>query len=315
MSGSGNSCVLVYDVGGSHISAAVCSAGDYRLGPVVHIPHADRDSSDAFINALALLAEQANSDASEVAGASVAMPGPFDYAQGVSWMRHKLPYLYGVNLGREFAVRMGWQPNQVRFLNDAAAFLLGEVGAGSAKGLSRVVGITLGTGIGSAFAINGEIQSAGVGVPAGGEIWNLPFEGETVEDLISTRSIKKSYNDRAGYDREVAAIATGAANDPVAAEVFAQFGRDLGRVLGSLLRDFAPDAVVLGGGISRSANLFLPSAQRELEGTAMQLRISALGDKAPLAGAGVAWFAASSSEAPSLAEETAPAGAKEPGAA
>ena len=31
-------------------------------------------------------------------GASLAMPGPFDYAAGVSWMQHKLPYLYGFDL-------------------------------------------------------------------------------------------------------------------------------------------------------------------------------------------------------------------------
>jgi glucokinase len=291
MSSSSHQCVLVYDVGGSHISAALCAPRDYRLGAVVHIPHEDRQSSAAFMDALESLATQATADGCEVAGASLAMPGPFDYVEGVSWMRHKLTYLYGVNLRRELAARMGWKPEQVRFLNDAAAFLLGEVGAGEARGFSRVVGITLGTGIGSAFAIDGKIQTGGAGVAPGGEIWNVPFEGGIVEDLISTRSIKKRYKETAGVDREVAAIAAGAADDPAAVKVFAEFGRDLGRALRSLLNEFAPDAVVLGGGISHGANLFLPAAKRELEGLAMQLRVSSLGDRAPLVGAGVAWFA------------------------
>ena len=122
MAVSGNPCVLVYDVGGSHISAAACSASDYSLGPVVqaHLPNAQ--SSAAFVGVLAQLAAQASPANANILGASLAMPGPFDYEAGVSWMRHKMPYLYGVNVGHELALRVGWQDGKVRFLNDAAAF-------------------------------------------------------------------------------------------------------------------------------------------------------------------------------------------------
>jgi glucokinase len=65
------------------------------------------------------------------------------------------------------AERFGWQPGQVRFLLDSAAFLLGEIGAGEARGVERAVGITLGTGIGSAFAVDGQIVTEGPGVPPG----------------------------------------------------------------------------------------------------------------------------------------------------
>jgi predicted NBD/HSP70 family sugar kinase len=58
---------------------------------------------------------------------------------------------------------------------------------------------------------------------------------------------------------------------------------------------FAPQVIVLGGGISRSPHLFLPAAQRELIGLHAELRVSALLDDAPLVGAGVAWFNSSSS--------------------
>jgi glucokinase len=62
--------------------------------------------------------------------------------------------------------------------------------------------------------------------------------------------------------------------------------------LKKLRKDFAPDVVVLGGGISRSAHLFLPETRKELEGTNFEVRIAQLGDNAPLAGAGVAWLGA-----------------------
>lgn len=285
--------VLVYDVGGSHVSAAVCRDGDYQLGKVVSAPHPEEASSDAFVALLHSLGVKANALAEPILGAGVAMPGPFDYAAGISHMRHKLPYLFGVDLRAALSERFGWQPGQVRFLNDAAAYLLGEIGAGAAKGFSRAVAITLGTGIGCAFGVDGRIATEGHGVPPGGEIWNLPYKDKTVEDLLSTRAIQQSYRERTGREATVSSIAGSAADgDPVAQEVFAEFGRTLGRALRDLLAEFAPQVVVLGGGISRSSRLFVPSALPEIEGLGFELRITELDNRAPLAGAGLFWFSA-----------------------
>ena len=249
-------CVLVYDIGGSHISAAVCAESDFALGPVSKATQPQ--SIDAFFDALSQLASQATAGVCGVAGTVLAMPGPFDYLEGVSWMRHKMPYLYGVNVRCALAKRLGWKDEQVQFLNDAAAFLLGEIGTGAARGISRTVGITLGTGIGSAFAIDGHLVTEGPGVPHGGEIWNLPFEDGIVEDLISTRSIQQGYKECTGNAREVAEIAAGAAQDPAAVEVFQELGRDLGRVLRILLHDFAPEVVVIAEASRTQPIFFCP---------------------------------------------------------
>lgn len=286
-----NPCVLVYDVGGSHVSAATCRADDYALGSVVKAPHPEEQTSRAFVELLAELAKQATAGGEHVLGACLAMPGPFDYATGVSWMRHKLPYLYGVDLRGELAARLSLPPGSVHFLNDAAAYLLGEVGAGAARGVSRAVAITLGTGIGSAFAVDGRVVTEGAGVPPGGEIWNLPYEGGIVEDQFSTRALRASYAQRTGHEREVAAIAAEAATEEAAREVFEEFGRRLGHMIKNVFGTFAPEVVVVGGGIARSAPLFLPFAQEELQQSAIELRVSKLHDHAPLVGAGVAWLA------------------------
>ena len=283
-------CVLVYDVGGSHISAAVCHREGYRLGTVERANLPEEQTSKAFVDVLQSLGVKAM-DGASVEGAEFAMPGPFDYEKGVSWMEHKMPYLYGVNVSEALAARFGWKPEQVRFLNDAAAYLLGEVGAGAARGVPRVVCFTLGTGLGSGFAVDGRVVTEGKGVPPGGEIWNAPYEGGIAEDHISTRAIKKAYAERKGQEREVASIAHYAVGgDPDAAAVFHEFGTTLGRLIKRLLADFAPDVVVLGGGISRSAPLFLDAVRAELTGTQIEVRVTELGDNAPLAGAGVAWF-------------------------
>jgi len=289
--------VLVYDVGGSHISAAVFDGDSCGLSGVISAGYPSDQTIDTFLNVLHSLGALAMEGATGVRGASLAMPGPFDYEAGVSWMEHKLAYLYGFDLRRALAAHLRWPPSRVRFLNDAAAFLAGEIAAGAARGVSRVVGITLGTGVGSAFAVDGHVVREGVGVPTGGEIWNIPYHGGIVEDQISTRAIQKSYLEFTGQEREVAAIAGAAVQDPIAAEVFSAFGRNLGLALRDVLAPFAPQAIVLGGGIARSANLFLSAAQGEI-GESAQLRISALGDHAPLVGAGAAWFSTGAAVTP-----------------
>jgi glucokinase len=143
--------------------------------------------------------------------------------------------------------------------------------------------------VGSAFGVDGRVVREGAGVPPGGEIWNVSYQGGIVEDQISTRALQKSYRERTGQEREVAAIAGSAAHEQAAAEVFAAFGHNLGVALRTVLGAFAPAVIVLGGGIARSAHLFLPAAQAGVGGMA-ELRISVLGERAPLVGAGAAWF-------------------------
>ena len=203
-------CVLTFDIGGSHISAALCWAADLRLGPVVSASHSAAQSCSAFVDLLDRLGKEAANGCSCERGAMLAVPGPFDFQAGVSRMRHKLPYLYGVDLRQALAVRFGWQPSQVCFVNDADAYLLGEIGAGAVRGFARAVGLTLGTGVGSAFAVNGRLVTEGAGVPRGGEIWNLPYQGGIVEDFVSSRAISGSYERRTGKYREVADLAAAA---------------------------------------------------------------------------------------------------------
>ncbi|HEY9125857.1 MAG TPA: ROK family protein [Acidobacteriaceae bacterium] len=233
------SSVLVYDIGGSHISAAVCQHPGYSLHGVVHAPLPAADSGTGHFSAASFgrlihtLGEAAAAKAGvameSIAGASLAFPGPFDYENGVSHMQHKLHSLYGVDLKAGLATRFHWKLDQLHFLNDAAAFTLGEAGAGAAREAQRILGITLGTGIGGAFAIR---AGAGVhiadskpgnreGVPVGGELWNLPYTGDgaahpgassTVEDFVSTRFLRHHFQVLTGREEEVSAIADTAQN-------------------------------------------------------------------------------------------------------
>lgn len=283
------SFVLTYDLGGSHVSAGLCALDTFQVLGHAGAALDSIATFEEFIDVLHTLGSEVTSGHHDIAGASLAVPGPFDCQAGVSLMEHKLLPLYGRDMRGALAARFGWTPDQIRFLNDAAAFLLGEVHAGAASGVKRAAGLTLGTGIGSSFAIDGHTVTSGLGVPPGGEIWDFPYRGAIVEDLISTRAIKKSYLDRTGRDLEVKAIADAAAHEPAALTVFEDFGSQLGQVIHDVIAPFRPEIIVIGGGISRSSSLFLPVAQRLVAADNIHLVPSSLLDLAALAGAAAFW--------------------------
>ena len=283
------SYVLGYDVGGSHVSAGLCRLEDLKVVHVASAPLAGVDTFDEFADLLYRLGTEAAQRETSLAGASLAVPFPFDCEAGISLMEHKLTALYRRDLRGALAERFGWNRDQFLFLNDAGAYLLGEVGAGAVKGANRAVGLTLGTGVGCAFAVDGATVREGEGVPPGGEIWNYPYAGATVEDLISTRAIKAEYLARTGRDEEVSAIAAAAETDADARAVFEIFGEHLGQVLRDVVAPFHPEKVVIGGGIARSAGLFLPAAEKQIAGLGFTIVQSALWDQAPLAGAAHFW--------------------------
>jgi glucokinase len=276
-------------VGGSHVSSGLIDLNDLRVVRTAGASLAGVDTFARFADLLHDLGTQAAHGESAIAGASLAVPFPFDCEAGMSLMEHKLTALYRKDLRGALAERFGFSKDQFLFLNDAGAYLLGEVGAGAVKGARRAVGLTLGTGIGCAFAVDGVQVREGEGVPPGGEIWDYPYAGGTVEDLISTRAVKNDYLARTGSDLEVSAIAAAAESDADAREVFETFGQHLGDVLRDVVAPFRPDMVVIGGGIARSASLFLPAAEKQINGLGFCVVQSALWDQAPLVGAAHFW--------------------------
>ena len=93
-------------------------------------------------------------DHDSLSGIGFAMPGPFDYENGIALFEkvEKFDHLYGVNIAEEIRKKLTLDNNvSLRFMNDATCFGVGETWIGQAKDYKRVVAITLGTGFGSAF--------------------------------------------------------------------------------------------------------------------------------------------------------------------
>ena len=138
------------------------------------------------------------------------------------------------------------------FLNDAEAFLLGEAAHGSAHGHSRALGLTLGTGLGSAFLVHGAVVRDGAGVPPEGSLHLLSFRGAPVEERISARGLRR----RAGDDVDVRELATAARDgSDEALSAFSGFASDLAEFLAPYIAAFSPSCVVVGGSVARAWDL------------------------------------------------------------
>jgi hypothetical protein len=176
------------DVGGTSLkSALVSSDGSVCMNSFLHTSINSQGSKEdvikTFIYALNKHLKAADDHGIEVDGIGIGMPGPFDYKKGVCLIPphlHKFQALYGLNIREELAERIGL--GNIQFENDAWTFLRGEEWTGMAKGFRRIIGITIGTGMGSSFMVDGKIVSRGKGIPLQGAmltdvpsaIWSLP---------------------------------------------------------------------------------------------------------------------------------------------
>jgi len=227
---------------------------------------------------------------SPIDGASLAFPGPFDYQSGVSLMRHKLPYLYGVPLRSRLAGALGCSQSRISFCNDADAFLLGELSQLPHPG-GRSVGVTLGTGVGSAFAVNGNICAEGGWCPARRRDMEPSWNGGLLEDAVSGVRIIDAFCSMSGTrSKEVAEVAGAARDGNLSSRAaFEEYGRLVGAALGHALKAFRPSTIFVGGGISKAAEFFLPSLMQAVDFLQARVVVSADSKSSAVLGACLHW--------------------------
>ena len=281
------SVVGALDIGGTHVTAGRIHVESATVEPGTRVrvdfpPAGESGVLERILETAAAIATP------KLRHLGVAVPGPFDYAAGISRIRHKLPGLYDVNLRRELATTLDLRdPGKIAFLNDAEAFLLGEWWAGSARGQKRVVGITLGTGFGSAFLENGDFVRSDARVPADGALYKLAFRGAPVEETISRRALLAGYGGDSADVTDVEQIAArGRAGEARARLMFRQLAADLAEFLVPSLEAFTPTCLVVGGSIARAWDILEPVLEQRLAAFRPLVVVRAARiDDAPLLGA------------------------------
>jgi len=231
---------ILLDVGGTFIK---CSDG--RSIPI---------NSDGTREEIASSLSLALGDAER---AAIAIPGPFDYQNGIFLMKHKFAAVYGERFADLVSptVIPGLTRN-LRFIHDVNAMLLGETTAGAGLGCSRVALVTLGTGLGFSMSIDGEILKNEMGSPKV-SIFNRPYRDGILEDYASKRGIIRGFE-----GITVKGLADKAkAGDTQAHARFCEVGGIIAESIAPILEEYGIECLLFGGQISRSFELFGPAVK------------------------------------------------------
>jgi glucokinase len=182
----------------------------------------------------------------DVVGIGVGVPGLVDEANGIVHGVQNIPSWQEVHLKEHLASHFG---KPVYLSNDANAFTVGEKMYGLGQPFANLVGLVLGTGLGAGLIINHTLYSGTLS--SAGEFGGIPYLDKTIEDYCSG----KFFRQRTGRPgAEWHALAQQA--DAEALAVFAEYGRHLGNAIKTILYALSPEAIILGGSVSKCFEYF-----------------------------------------------------------
>lgn len=225
---------LSIDLGGTNIRIAQVEDGKC-LNKVSVACLAQQDASTVLSQLSRLIEEMMNET---VDGIGIGVPSIVDSEKGIvynvanisSWKEIHLKEI----LENEFKVA-------VAINNDSNCFALGESLYGEGQPYANMVGVTIGTGIGAGVVIDHRLY-CGQYVGAG-EIGSFPYLDSDFEHYCSSFFFKR-------YDTTgVSAAEKAKLGDRAALDIWTEFGMHLGNLMKVILFAYAPQAIVLGGGI------------------------------------------------------------------
>lgn len=298
--------VIAIDLGGTKIAGAIADReGGLSLPSRVDTP--SRDGGAAVVGAInslvaRLLASAKAAGVGTIVGIGIGSAGVVDTT--------------GRRIVASTDAILGWIGTEVADMveaetglpatleNDVNAHLRGEVWKGAGAGKRDAVMMALGTGIGGAIMVGGEILVGPHGTA--GDFGHLPTFlptaractcGRTVPHLEAVASgpglftwyLERGGDPAVGGARELERLAQ--SGDALAAETYAKVGAETGRALGSIVNVVDPEVVIVGGGLANSGELWwgpLRAAYREQLVDALQdvpLVKATLGNQAALVGA------------------------------
>jgi len=179
--------------------------------------------------------------------------------------------------------------------NDANCAGLGEAWLGAGEKFDNFILLTLGTGIGGAIILDKQLYTGKYGAAGELGLITLNYTGPqcnsgnrgSLEQYLSIQAIRRV----TGKDPSVLAQLAYKGNQE-AREFWQEYGRLLGAGLASLIYVLTPEAILIGGGISASADLFFPTTLEEIERRVLpssriglQLLKAKLGNQAGIYGA------------------------------
>jgi glucokinase len=227
----------------------------------------------------------------------VGTPGPADRAGRIARVAINLDGWRDVPLADWLEAKTGLP---TVLANDANCAGLGESWLGAGQSFQNLILLTLGTGVGGAVILNGQLFVGHRG--AAGELGLITLNPDgpacnsgnqgSLEQYVSVQAIRR----QTGLEpHELAQRAQ--AGDPSAIAFWQDYGRHLGTGLASLIYVLTPEAVIIGGGVAASASYFFPTLKAEIEQRVLpssreglEILTATLGNQAGMVGAAkLAW--------------------------
>jgi fructokinase len=259
------------DLGGTKIEAAALDRdGGIALRRRIPTPAGDYAGTVA---AIASLVQDIERDLGEVATVGVGIPGTIVAATGMVKNANST-CLNGRPLGADVERALG---RPARFANDANCFALSEASDGAAATYSSVFGVILGTGVGGGIALDRRIL---VGANAIAGEWGhnplpVPLPDELpgpdcycgrrgcIETFLSGPGLAADHLRHSGRVLAAPEIVAGAeAGNPDCRATLDRYVDRLARALAVVINILDPDAIVLGGGLSRLEFIYEEVPQR-----------------------------------------------------
>lgn len=282
--------IIGVDLGGSAIKLGRFTQAGHCLAEFA-VPTPQPSTPEAVIAAMADAIASLDPNREAVA-IGVGTPGPADAAGRIARVAINLAGWHDVPIADALEAKTG---RPVTVANDANCAGLGEAWLGAGRNFKDVLTLTLGTGVGGAIILDGKLFVGRNGTAGELGLITLNLEGPpcnsgnqgSLEQHCSVQAIVREtgLTPAALYDRAKA-------GDKDAIAFWQTYGRWLGAGIASLVYVLTPEAVILGGGISAAAELFLPTTLAELETRVllssregMQVLVAELGNQAGIAGA------------------------------
>ena len=287
------------DLGGTKIEGVVLDASvPDRAVARVRVPTQSDRGYDHIVDRVRTVVERLETATGIARPATIGIgtPGAIEPASG-RLKNSNTTCLNDQPLGDDLSTALGVE---TRLANDANCFALAEATFGAARGRDVVIGLILGTGVGSGIVVHGRVLEGLHGIA--GEWGHNPLRGEStpcycgrsgcVETAISGPALERfhlaSGGDRLPLDAIVARADRG---DPAGVATVDRLTTAFGEAIAAVINILDPDAVVIGGGVGQVGALYAPATrtaiQRHLFNPELRTELlrPALGDSAGVFGA------------------------------
>jgi fructokinase len=248
------------DLGGTKIEGVVLDA-DNRPAFRQRVATESVEGYEHILERIRLVADACRREAPECTAIGIGTPGSISSRDG-TLKNSNTTCLNGRRLHEDLAERLG---APIAIENDANCFALAEAVAGAGRDAAVVFGVILGTGVGGGLVYRGELWRGPQHLagewghhaidPAGPSCYC--GQRGCVETLIAGPAVERAYRELTGASLPMAKIVEAyRSGDATATQVFVQFIDRFGRALANLIDILDPEAVVLGGGLSKIDELY-----------------------------------------------------------